>query len=153
MVAAPAMTEWSVSGEKWKGKSSVVLLRKGKKQKCTKRVMANAASIKEIEAVLMGPMTAGPSQQQSSELIAKALDQHLGKLVKAINCNTTELSRALKQFKWLTGVTATNYLQMTKLLNQLGKPKLARNKVKARVVKDKEEEFDWEDGDEDEADK
>ena len=74
MVAAPVMTKQSVSSKKWKGESSVVLPRKGKKRKCTKRVMANAASIKEVEAALRGPMTVGPSQQQLSELVAEVLD-------------------------------------------------------------------------------
>ena len=64
----------------------------------------------------------------------------------------TKLGQALKQFEWLTGVTTTNYLQMTELLNQLGKPELTRDKGKARVVEDKKES-DQEDGDEDETDK
>ncbi|KIM58040.1 hypothetical protein SCLCIDRAFT_28410 [Scleroderma citrinum Foug A] len=130
-MAAPVITEWSVGGEKRKGESSVVLLRKGEKRKCTKRVMANAASIEEIEAALRGPMTAGPLQQRLLDLVAKAL----------------------KQFEWLTGVTMTNYLRMTNLLNWLGEPKLMRDKGKARAVKDEEEESDWEDGDEDGTDK
>lgn len=71
MVAVPVMTEWSVSGEKWKGKSLVVLPRKGEKWKCTKRVMANAASIEEIKAALGGLMTAGLSQQQLLDLVAE----------------------------------------------------------------------------------
>ena len=74
MVAAPVMTKWSVSGEKWKGESSVVSLRKGKKWKGMKRVMADAASVEEIEAALGGPMTVGPLQQWSLELVAKVLD-------------------------------------------------------------------------------
>ena len=85
MVAVPVMTEQLVSGEKRKGESSVVLLRKGEKQKHMKRVMADAASIKEIETALGGLMTAGPLQQQSSELVAEVLDQCLGELVKVID--------------------------------------------------------------------
>ncbi|KIM53777.1 hypothetical protein SCLCIDRAFT_31648 [Scleroderma citrinum Foug A] len=65
------MTKWSVSGEKQKGESSVVSPRKGKKQKCMKRVMADVASVKKIEAALRGLMTVGPLQQQSSELITE----------------------------------------------------------------------------------
>ena len=51
----------------------------------------------------------------------------------------------------MTGVTATNYLRMTKLLNRLGEPKLARDKGKARAVEDEDDESNWEVGDEDET--
>ena len=40
---------------------------------------------------------------------------------------------------------------MTELMNQLGEPKLMRDKGKARAVEDEEEESDQEDGDEDET--
>ena len=73
-VAAPAMTERSVSGKKWKGESMVVLPRKGEKWKHMKRVMADVASVEEIKAVLRGPMTVGPLQQWSSGLVAEVLD-------------------------------------------------------------------------------
>ena len=53
------MTSWTLQGEK---------------QKHTKRVMADAASIEEIEAALRGLMTVGPSQQQLSELVTKVLN-------------------------------------------------------------------------------
>ena len=76
----------------------------------------------------------------------------MGKLVKAIDRNTTKLSRALKQFEQLTGVTMTNYLWMTELLNQLGEPELTRDKGKVRVVENKKES-NQEDGDEDKTDK
>ena len=91
MVAVPVMTKQLVSGEKWKGKSSVVSLRKGKKWKHMKRVMANVASVKEIEAALRGPMTVGPLQQWLSDLVAEVLDRCLGELVEAIDQNMTEL--------------------------------------------------------------
>ena len=97
-------------------------------------------------------MTGGPLQQRSSELVTEVLDRRLGKLVKVIDQNTTKLSQALKQFKRLTGVTATNYLWMTKLLNWLGEPKLVRDKGKARAVED-ENESDQKDEDEDETGK
>lgn len=42
---------------------------------------------------------------------------------------------------------------MTKLLNWLAKPKLTRDKGKARAVEDKEKESNWEDRDEDETNK
>ena len=76
----------------------------------------------------------------------------MGKLVKAIDRNTTKLSRALKQFEQLTGVTMTNYLWMTELLNQFGEPELTRDKGKVRVVENKKES-NQEDGDEDKTDK
>ncbi|KIM67417.1 hypothetical protein SCLCIDRAFT_21302 [Scleroderma citrinum Foug A] len=123
-VAVPAITKW-----------------KGKKQKHMKRVMADAASIEEVEAALGGADDWGAI----ATAVIRVGHQGVGPMLG-------QLSQALKHFERLTGVTATNYLRMTGLLNWLGEPELVRDKGKARAVEDKNES-DQKDEDEDETGK
>ena len=147
MVTAPLMTERSVSSEKQKGRGTVTSLRGGKKCKRTKKIVANIVSNGEIEEML-----AGPSHSDLSGLVVKVLDHRLGELAEVIDRNTMVLGQVLKQLERLTGVTTTNYLWMTKLLNQLGEPELTKDKGKVRAVKDERDESGQDDGDDGETD-
>ena len=53
-------------------------------------MVANAASTEEIEEALGGFSVAGPSTQPDP--VTQVLDQQLGEVIVAINCNTRELA-------------------------------------------------------------
>ena len=85
----------SASGEKHKESETLAtmvatLLRGGEKRKRARRVVANAASTKEIEEALGGFSVAGPSTWPDP--VTQVLDRRLGEVIAAINHNTRELA-------------------------------------------------------------
>ena len=83
------------SGEKCKeskASPSVVMTspQEGEKCKRTRKLVADAASTKEIEEVLGGFSVAGPSTQPDP--VMQVLDRRLGEVIVAIDRNMRELS-------------------------------------------------------------
>ena len=65
----------------------LVSLRGGERQKRAKKVMAEVVSAEEVEAVLGGTISVGPSRPVTTESVAQILDQRLGQLVTSVDQN------------------------------------------------------------------
>jgi len=102
-----AAMERSASGEKRKQIKKTVEVetspRGGEKWKRTKKVIVDAASTEEIEAVMGGFLVAGPSSRPDP--VALVLDRRLGEIMVTIDRNTRELAKLGQQVEGIAWET------------------------------------------------
>jgi len=102
-----AAMERLASGEKRKQSEKTVEVetspRGGEKQKQTKKAIADAASMEEIEAAMGGFSVAGPLSWPDP--VTLVLDCQLREIVAAIDCNTRELAKLGQQVEGIAWET------------------------------------------------
>ena len=70
-------------------------LRKGKKCKGMRKVLAEAASTEEVEMALVGKRATGLSCQRKADALIQVFEKWIGNLLKAIRMSLAEIQDAI----------------------------------------------------------